>query len=135
MDLKNFREFANKHEFLSFGILLPIIIGAIVFLVSWLTHHVVPTALFWGVFAAYLIFGAFFSFERSKNEMFDKVNAVIGLIIFFVGVFGLLLWPEIKLLGWPTIAAGTTICFLGSCGVISRFLGESLIALDEYNYY
>ncbi len=132
MDLKNFREFANKHEFLSFGILLPIILGATVFLVSWLTHHVVPTALFWGVFAAYLIFGAFFSIEKSQNRLFEKVNAVIGLIAFFVGIFGLLLWPEIKLLGWPTIVAGTTICFLGSCGIVSSFLGDSLVLIDDY---
>lgn len=136
MDLKKrIREFSEKHEFLSFGILVPFLIGAIVFLLSWSLHHVVPTALFWAGFAAYLMFGAYWSIEKSKKNAFETVNAIIGFVAFFVGVFGLLLWPEIKLLGWPTIIAGASISFLGFCGLISKMIADSLIILDEYNYY
>jgi len=114
------------------GTLLPIMLGVLVyFLIMWLDKRF-SVSLFWGIFAAYILFGGFIYISKSFSGVFENVNIYIGLAILLIGLIGLFIWPEIKLIGWPTIIAGAILALIALLGLLCKRLDDGLSYLDGW---
>lgn len=110
------------------GILLPIVLGVVVFfLISWFGGKK-PSAILWGLFSAYFLFGGFISVSKSKSGNFERINLYLGIIALAIGIVGLIFWPEIKIIGVPIIIIGAIIAFISLLGVLGKVLEK------DYSY-
>jgi prepilin signal peptidase PulO-like enzyme (type II secretory pathway) len=123
MNIKNFSKRAKtillEKEWLT-GILLPLVLGTIVYFSILILNGKLQNSLFWGIFSAYMLFGGFFSISQSPGTKFEKTNMLIGTVAFFAGILGLIFWPEIELLGWPTLIAGLLLTIVSGSGKLSK---------------
>jgi len=113
------------------GTLLSVMLGVgVFFLLSWLNGKF-ETSLFWGIFAAYMLFGGFIYISKSFSGVFETVNIYIGLAVLLTGIIGLIIWPEINLIGWPLLIAGTLLVLVGCYGWFSKKVDEGFWRLQK----
>lgn len=132
MDIKKskLKEILFEKEWFT-GVLIPILLGIIVFYTLLWFNRGFSTSLFWGVFSTYMLFGAFISISKSSSGLFERINIAIGLLALLCGIVSLIIFSEIRLLGWPTIIAGIILAIISLLGFLGKGIGDCLSYTDD----